>query len=70
MDDGAQTPDVARWTVKGYLGTLPAHCVVTLGPLFHHRQAEVANFQIRPGSVVTISCLEEDIVGLNIPVAD
>ena len=44
--------------------------MITFGSLFHHRQAKVPDFEIRPGSVVTISTLEEDVVGLDVPVTD
>ena len=54
----------------GYLGTLPASRMITFGALFHHRKTEVPDFEIRPGSVVTIPGLEEDVVGLDVPVTD
>ena len=54
----------------GYLGTLPASRKIPLGMLFQHRDAEVPYFEIRPGCVVTIFGLEEDVVGLDVTVAD
>ena len=44
--------------------------MIPLGTLFQHRDAEVPYFEIGPGCVVTISGLEEDVVGLDVTVAD
>lgn len=40
------------------------------GTLLQRREAEVPDFEMRPGFVVTNSALEEDVVGLDVPVAD